>query len=93
MKMFYNSRAVLSGSAALKLISGKNFHPSDIDFIVPATRAPILFSYLLTKGFQLDLSFGASSPAYSTSFLHIFRFAQADRSIDITLTPVRLFFL
>ena len=57
LAMLYNSGALISGSAVLKLISGRDFEPSDIDFVVSSTHANILHFYLLGRCYILSKSF------------------------------------
>ena len=58
--MLCRSGALISGSAALKLISGSSFTPGDIDFVVASAQSDVVHRFLVDKGYQLDASFGAS---------------------------------
>ena len=88
--MLYETGALISGSAALKLVSGKAFHPNDIDFVVADSSVHIVKRYLESKGFEQDHSFDYS-PNYTCDTgpgFHVERFVQQERSVDVTITTV-----
>ena len=90
LKMLYESGALISGSAALKVLSGKPFPPHDIDFVVADSRVHILKHYLESRGFKQDRSFNNSAHYFrvcAPSF-HIEWFAQQEWSVDVTITTV-----
>lgn len=89
----YNSGALISGAAALKIISGKDFEPSDIDFVVSSTCADILHFYLLGRRYLLSMSFtaGQSDEGYASILVPgtvVRRYAYRNRSVDVSITPV-----
>jgi hypothetical protein len=57
LKMLYDSGALISGLAALKLVSGKDFVPSDIDIVVSSLGEDAIDNFLQLKGYTRDDSF------------------------------------
>ena len=94
LAMLYDSGALISGSTVLKLISGRDFEPLDIDFVVSSTRANILHFYLLGRCYILSKSFmssyddegNASNLLPGTVVRH---YTYGNRSIDVSIVPVR----
>ena len=94
LEMLYQSGALISGSAALKLISGSSFTPGDIDFVVASAQSDVVHRFLVDKGYQLDASFGTSyaNRGYDTSGIQGFvlrRYRDDNRGVDVSIAPVR----
>jgi len=87
MEMLYRSGALISGSAALKLVSGKLFRPSDIDFVVTAAHANIVFAFLISKGYRDNFRSATYLGYYAPASFVVRRFARGDRSVDVTVAP------
>ena len=91
MQMLYQSGALISGSAALKLVSGKLFRPSDIDFVVTAAHADIVFAFLFLKGYQPNFRSDTYLGCYAPASFVVRRFARVDCSVDVTVPPVIIY--
>jgi hypothetical protein len=91
LEMLYNSGAMVSGSAALKVVSGKNFVPSDTDIVVSALGADAVEDFLLMKGYMHVKSWISIDDDYATSSLLglcVRHFMCGHRSIDVSISPV-----
>jgi hypothetical protein len=91
LKMLYDSGALIAGSAALKVVSGKDFVPSDIDIVVSPLGEDAVEDFLVTRGYRLVSSWVAGIGEYYTSSLpglRIRRYACGQRSIDVSISPV-----
>ena len=93
MQMLYQSGALISGSAALKVVSGKLFQPSDVDFVVTAARAHVVFAFLISKGYRHNIRSVPYSEYYVSASLIVCRFTMGDRSVDVTIAPVIIYCL
>jgi hypothetical protein len=79
LKMLYNSGALISGSAALKLVSGKDFVPSDIDIVVSSLGKDAIDNFLQLKGYTRDDSFALGDvdnylSDFASGGLHVCRY-------------------
>lgn len=90
LEMLYQSGALISGSAALKLISGSSSTPGDIDFVMASAHSDDVHHFLNDKGYELDASFGASyvDRTYGTSGIQGFllrRYRSDCRRVDVSI--------
>lgn len=67
--MLYISGALISGSTALKVISGKNFKPSDLDLVVSPLGEVMVDIFLQTKGYSLVMHLNTEADSYLMSGL------------------------
>jgi hypothetical protein len=67
--MLYDSGALITGSAALKVVSGKDFVPSDIDVVVSPLGEDAVEDFLIRRGYRLVSSWVAGINDYYTSSL------------------------
>lgn len=91
LKMLYDSGALLSGSAALKVLSGKCFDPSDIDLVVSALGEDAVEDFLLTKGYTLIHAWTTNADDYYVSGLpglSIRRYSCGHHFVDVSTAPV-----
>jgi hypothetical protein len=91
LKMLYDSSTLIAGSTVLKVVSGKDFVPSDIDIVVSPLGEDAVEDFLVTRGYKLVSSWVAGIDDYYMSSLpglRICRYVCGQHSIDISISPV-----